>query len=394
VSKTSPVGVPKPDFFLSQGPGPVNYTILPNGSSPFVGTNYSTRTASYMVPNLHNAYAMNWNAGYEYQLARNWLMTLNYEGSSGVGLLEAWNMNTVPFNVSTNPTVLNTIFHNYQNYVPFPNFGPIWQWGNFGHSTFHSGTMKFEKRFTSSGTVLTAFYTRSKALDDCDNDQMCAGETFYDRALEKGKAGFDLANRVVAYATYPAPIGRGHRFMNRGGPLDYFLGNWKLTWVQVFQSGLPVTFTMAGSPYNYLPGNAAGALRPDQVLPNGQVQVKPWHIVDRFDEAAEMSMWNINSFAYPAAFTIGDEGRNTIEGPHLLWSQASLAKDVRIFRERADLQVRFDVDNIFKNPNFSNPSSIVNFSNPVAFGKPTGTTGGYCCLGGSPTETIVVRVVF
>jgi hypothetical protein len=37
---------------------------------------------------------------------------------------------------------------------------------------------------------------------------------------------------------------------------------------------------------------------------------------------------------------------------------------------------------VFKDPNFNNPSAVVNLSSPGLFGKPTSTTGGYCCLGG------------
>lgn len=386
----SPVGNPSPAFFLSSGPGPVSYNILSNGTSPYVGTNYSSRTATYYDPNLRNAYAMNWNLGYQYQFAPNWLLELTYQGSAGVGLLEAWNINTVPLNISTNQATLQTIFKNYQNYVPFPNFGAINMWSNFGHSTFHSGTIKVEKRF-SRGLTFTSFYSHSKAIDDCDNDQLCTGETFYNRSLEKGRAGFDLANRSVTYVTYELPLGKGRALMNRGGILDYVFGGWNITWSQTFQSGLPVTFTMAGSPYNYLPGN--GVERPTQMVPNGQVPVQNWTIGQRFATAYENPVWNINSFAYPAAFTLGTLGRNTINGEPLVWSQASASKNVKIW-ERANLEIRYDINNVFKNPNFTNPSSVVNLTSPGLFGKLTGTTGGWCCLGGQFVATFVAKLTF
>jgi hypothetical protein len=62
--------------------------------------------------------------------------------------------------------------------------------------------------------------------------------------------------------TYALPIGKGRKLMNHGGVLDYIFGGWNLTWVQTFQTGLPVMFTMAGSPNEYLPGK--GVLRPNQ----------------------------------------------------------------------------------------------------------------------------------
>ena len=389
-------GNPTPAFYLSQGPGVLNFNVLSNGTSPYVGTNYSSRTATRYDPNLSNAYAMNWNATYQYQFAPTWLLELSYQGSAGVGLLEAWNINTVPFNISTNPAVLQSIYQNYQNYKPFPNFGEVDMWSNFGHSTYHSGTVKVQKQF-SGGLTLTSFYTRAKAINDCDNDMLCNGETYYNRSLEKGRAGYDLANHSVTYATYALPFGRGRKFLNSGGLKDYLVGGFSLTWIQTFQSGLPVTFTMAGSPYNYLAGNsgtlAGTGLRPDQVLPDSQVIVPNWSIGDRFDTKAENPIWNVNAFAYPTAFTAGTLGRNTINGPSLIWSQASISKQMQ-FKERINLEIRYDINNIFKNPNFMNPSSIVNLGSPGLFGKPTATTGGWCCLGGQFVGTLVAKLTF
>ena len=178
--------------------------------------------------------------------------------------------------------------------------------------------------------------------------------------------------------------------MNHGGMLDYVFGGWNVTWVQTYQTGLPVTFTMAGSPYNYLPGN--GVLRPNQV-PGSDINVSNWSIGDRFATSAEHPIWNINAFAYPAAFTSGTLGRNVINGPRLVWSQSSIAKDIRI-KEKVTMQVRYDINNIFKNPNFTNPTSVANLTSPGLFGKPTATQGGWCCLGGQFVSTLVLKLIF
>jgi hypothetical protein len=242
-----------------------------------------------------------------------------------------------------------------------------------------------------------SFYTYSKAIDDCDDDGLCYGQSFYDRSLEKGPAGFNVANRSVTYATYELPLGKGRHFMNKGGVLDYVFGGWNVKWVQTFQSGLPVTFTMAGSPYNYLPGNtgtgAGQGLRPDQILPNNQVIVQNFSIGQRFATQYENPIWNVNAFAYPAAFTLGTLGRNTIDGPRLAWSQASASK-VFTIRERIHFEVRYDINNVFKNPNFTNPSSVVNLGSPGLFGKLTATQGGWCCIGGQFVGTLGLKLTF
>jgi len=400
VSKQRPVGDPRPAFFLSQGPGPISYNILPNGTSPFVGSNYSGRNATWYDPALRNPYAMNWNGTVQYQFAPTWVLDLSYQGSAGVGLLNAWDINTVPLNVSNDLATLDRIYQNYQSYKPFPNFGQVNMWSNFGHSTFHSGTVKVEKRF-SRGLMLTSFYTLSKAIDDADGDETypVRAATFYNRSLEKARAGFDIKHRSVTYATYALPVGKGRRWVNSGGWKDYLLGGWNISVIQTFQSGTPVSFSLdtANIPIRYLPGN--GLVRPTQILPNDQLLVQDWTIGDRFNNSLKHPLWNINAFAYPAAYTPGMLGRNTIEGPALMWTQGSLSKNIP-FREKYNLQLRFDINNIFKEPNFANPvnsttgTAIVNLANPGQFGKPTATVGGWCCLGGQFTGTFVVKLWF
>ena len=145
-------------------------------------------------------------------------------------------------------------------------------------------------------------------------------------------------------------------------------------------SGKPVTFTIAGSPYMYVP---TVSIRPNQILPNDQLIVQNYHVGgNRFNSSLENPMWNINAFANPAPFTIGTLGRNTIYGQGVNWGQASLGKTFR-FKERYALEIRYDANNVFKTASLANPSSTVNLSNPGTFGKPVAEFAEWCCLGGS-----------
>jgi len=57
-------------------------------SAPFIGTNYAAG-ARLLRPNMRSPYVMNWNTGIQRQLGRNYLLEVNYQGSAGVGLLNA-----------------------------------------------------------------------------------------------------------------------------------------------------------------------------------------------------------------------------------------------------------------------------------------------------------------
>jgi len=63
----------------------------------------------------------------------------------------------------------------------------------------------------------------------------------------------------------------------------------------------------------------------------------------------------------------------------------------RVFLPQGD---NLSLIHIFKRPNFTNPSAAANLTAPGLFGKPTGTVGGWCCLGGQFTGTFAARLWF
>ncbi len=73
-------------FQLSEGPGPINYVVNPDGTVPYTGANFGSRTAFWRDPNLRNAYVMNWSGGFQYQPGSTWVVNMMYQGSAGVGL--------------------------------------------------------------------------------------------------------------------------------------------------------------------------------------------------------------------------------------------------------------------------------------------------------------------
>ena len=125
---------------------------------------------------------------------------------------------------------------------------------NTGHSSYHAGTVQFQKRY-SQGLVLNTFYTYSKALDDCDSDSgTCSGVApIQNRNLNKGRAGYDRTHVIVANFTYELPVGKGRHFLNHSRVLDYLLGGYELAWIQTFETGNPIGFSFTNSPYNYYP---------------------------------------------------------------------------------------------------------------------------------------------
>jgi hypothetical protein len=376
-----PPGDPGVAFYLSQGPPPITFNVLQNGTSPFVGTNFSGRNASYYDPKMRLPYVMNWNAGFQRQLGSSMLVEVTYQGSGGVGLLERWDINAIPLDIATSFADLDRIRRAAQNYKPYPQFGSIYSYSNYGHNTFHSGTLKIEKRI-SHGLEFTSFYTRSKAIDEASTDGAASGVTFYNRRLEKGRSSYDVTNSWVTYMTYALPFGRGRRFLgHQRGAVNALLGSWNLYLVQTIQNGTPITFTFAGSSNVYLPGVSRPDMAPGKTYDDIRIA---WdsHGPCRFNVSCALPWANINAFAYPSSFAAGQAGRNIVNGPGMLWHELSAAKEFPI-RERLRASVRLDVNNPFKRYFFAAPNSVVDFRNPQAFGKITGTQGLTSGIGAS-----------
>jgi hypothetical protein len=180
-----------------------------------------------------------------------------------------------------------------------------------------------------------------------------------------------MNHRWVASFTYEVPIGKGRRFLNRGEIWNILLGGYEVAWIQTAESGNPVGFSFANSPYNYYPANIGNRV-PNVVKRPTMPQFGLGSAIgpNRFNQALSNAVIDINDFAAPPPFTPGNAGRNIMTGPGAFYSMVSAKKNFRI-TERFNLQFRWDFQNPFHNYAFSPPSTQVDFRNPQLFGKIT-----------------------
>ena len=382
---TQPNGNPSIPFYLSQGPGvAITYPQAANGTFPFNPTSasYSARGTTWMDPGLINPYVMNWAGGVEYEFARNWLLEVRYDGSASNKLLGTWNINEIPlanelFNGS-NLAQLNTIHGNTQIYKPYTQFGSVNLLSNFNHASYQGGTVRVERRL-SSGLVFTAFDTYSKALDPCDNE--CGGGvTYYDRALQKGVAGYNRTQHAFVQFSYELPFGKGQRFLNSSRPIDYIFGGWNLSFNQVYDTGMPFGLGFSGQPsgYNYLTGNNG----PNILGPYSSGLTPNWSVgPNRFPmTTVAQTPYFVNSdFAYPTAYTIGNMGRNIYKGPNTTFQGFAIKKSFT-FKEKYHASIRLDGHNLpWKRPSFTTPNATFTTAagSVTQFGSMSGTMGAW-----------------
>ncbi len=376
------LGSPLPAFYLSQGPGPINYSLTSNGASNFVATsnNFANRSATYIDPNLRNPYTMSWSGGFQYQIRPNTIAEVVYQGSAGVGLVNGSpvNMNELPHSIysSTDSTLLGQVYKSPQSYLPYSQFGSINEYSNWDHSTYNALVARVEKRY-ANGLSFNFLYTWSKNLIGGPGSQTVSGPgattytvgtgpEFYNWNLTKGLAPTDVAHQFVAQASYDIPVGKGRRWLDRGGIANIFFGGWTFLTIQSFRTGTPASFVMAGSPNQYLPY---------ELLPNinaGQnINVPNYKIGNLWPEQTQNSFFNLNAFSYPAPFTPGNAGVGIARYGGVWWPQYSLTKTIA-YRERYKLTVRMDANNLFPETHAflcCNVNNTVNLTSPQLFGK-------------------------
>ncbi len=405
-------GNPTPVYRISQIPNPISFPVQPNLTSPYTGANFGSRSVEWWDPALRNPYTMNWNASVQYEFAKDYLLDVSYQGSAGVGLLERWQYNTFPIDFfAGNYAQQQAVQGRAQEFRPFNQFGDIRQRSNFGHSTFHSGTVKVEKRM-SRGLLFSSFYTFSKAINSQDNDNDGSGlAPIQNRSLDKARAGYDRSHRFVSLVTYELPFGMGKRWAQSGWK-KWVFGGFQLSWIQTFESGNPLNFSFDGSPYNYY-STFAGNRRPDVV---GPIEIRDgWRELggDRFNSQNINSVYTgdlngLSNFTLPGgcaysatptqaereqcSFRVGNAGRNLITGLPLVWSQISAQKNFQ-FSERWRAQLRWDFQNALKTFNFNPPTSVVDFRNPLTFGK-VSSDPRTASFGGQPLMNLTLAIFF
>lgn len=375
----TPNGDFRPRFVLSQGPNLsqlVSPVIRSNGTIPFAGTNYSTRSATWYDPNRKSPYTMNWSFGVQHTFATHYLMELTYTGNSSVNGFENRNINSVSYDWAnnlrlTNPAGFSAFQTNPQISRPYPNYGDITFRTNGARSNYHAGTIKLDKRFSRGLSMLT-FYTYSKLIDAGSSNNLVP------RQWDRAEAQNNRTHQYTGSMNYELPFGQGRKWLKGGGLVNHIFGGFDMVFMYRIQSGDALQYTFAGSPFQYMPGVVAVRAnnRPNSTGQRAALRDN-WQDIGaaRFNQATQNSLIeSMNVFTYPDAFTVGNVGRNTFDRQRFIDTQFSASKQWEI-KERYKATFRFDFQNPFKWYNLSAPNTVVNFTNPQTFGKVSTSTG-------------------
>jgi len=133
------------------------------------------------------------------------------------------------------------------------------------------------------------------------------------------------------------------------------LGGWQLNNITTLQSGKPINVTMAADIASI---SRAGNQRPD-IVGALHADCNSSHINNCID---------ISAFAPPAAFSLGNGGRNKLVGPAYLNTDFSLFKSFPI-HESLKLQFRAEFFNAFNRPQLGTPDGTITSFDPTNLGS-------------------------
>ena len=124
------------------------------------------------------------------------------------------------------------------------------------------------------GSSLNATFNWSKSLSNDDS------LSYYTRA-GKARTAYDQEEAFGGWIIYELPVGKGQRWLNRGGILNAIVGGWKVDVSENILSGIPITVGYSGSPNKYLTATRVNAL-----VPTDQAKTPNWTMGNRFPTAA------------------------------------------------------------------------------------------------------------
>ncbi len=279
---------------------------------------------TYLAPSYGRAgMVQNWSFEAERQLAPDLILSAGYVGMHATRLRSslAWinNLNPQFFSLmapsggtalskdinSADATALgiNPPFTGFSGTIgqalrPFPQYTLIDSdccLENLGQSTYHALLVKAERRF-HNGLNLLASYTFSKTITDADSAlptfaQFSGGglvQDSYNLKGEKSVSYQDIPHIFVLSYLYELPVGKGKKFLDKGGVADKVLGGWQIGGVQRYQSGQPLGFGCNGGQFfEFIPGYN-GCIRFNRVP--GQPLLSP--NASSFDAAAASLNFN------------------------------------------------------------------------------------------------------
>jgi hypothetical protein len=367
-------------------------------------TNCSINLASFTSAPLdvYTPYTQQYNLTIQRELWKGWAMEVGYVGSHYTGGIGIWDPFIAKVASPSNPVTVRDI--NGNSYTITTNtvaneelrhqiLGLSRKRGaryssNIGFAIYNSLQMTLSRRL-QRGLYFQAAYTFSKTIDNVSGslstDELNAtrngqnGANIYNDQSNvqqnKARGDFDRPHRLVVSYTYDLPFGRGQQYLSHIGPaLNKLLGNWSISGITTYQSGLP--FSITDSTSGGIFGTSLGTAQ--FICSNAEAAYTQGSLNDRLAHYLNPACFTTapvlpgpGGVPNPGATGWGNTPRNAFRGPSQQNWDLSVLK-VFTVGERNSFQFRADFFNLFNHPIFRFPSTV-NIGTPATFAQITET---------------------
>lgn len=223
------------------------------------------------------------------------------------------------------------------------------------NSIYHSAQVKVEKRFAKGASVLGS-YTFAKLISDTDTLTAwlepgggLAVQNFNNLRAERSVALYDVPHRAVISFIYDLPFGKGKSLLGDvSGAVNRIVGGWGVNGVSTFQSGFPLSMSMAVNTTN----SFGGGQRPNSTGASANLEGKAQDRLNRW--------FDTSAFTATPSFAFGNVARSLTD----VRSHGIANYDFTIFKntpinERFGLQFRTEVFNLFNRVQFAYPATAL-----------------------------------
>lgn len=351
-------------FPLAQGPPDPPAILFPNvpasGQIPLPpNVSASAVPSRLLLPTLDS-----WNFTVQQELSPNAYFEVGYVGNKGTHVTPGGSYNV------NEPTIANyaadECFRPAQpavcqtRYPFFNRYGwtqSIAYFGDDASENYNSLQAKFSKRF-NRGYQLQMSYVWGKGLG-YDSDYFV-----HDPRLNYGPDDFDRTHRFILFNVFDLPVGKGRMLLGNSGTfLNYFVGNWSLSTVTNWSSGLPFSPSYISS--ECTTDRDTGPCRPNMV---GDVHITGQRS-EYFTTTGGVALPEgptdgsapgdpVGPWQRPAVGAFGDTRRNSLRGPGFLNTDLVVLKNLTV-TERYSVQFRMEFANVFNRVNLNNPNACV-----------------------------------
>ena len=276
---------------------------------------------------LASPYVQSWN--FAVQRALPWKLALDvaYVGNKGVN-----NQSGININASMIPGSANA------GRPLFSKFGRVTDTTSVvGTSTWYNGLQFKLDRRVGNGFFLTTSYTFSKGLNYTEDDGGLA--TPLSLQLNRARMSDNRTHSFTQSYMWSLPFGKGKKWA-QSRAANWIAGGWQIQGLFSAISG--AWFSPSVSGILNAPGNAE---RPNWVAP-----------VQYLNKTGPgEKFFSVNSFATPAQNTLGNAGRNILQGPGFGNFDAALHRNFQI-KERMQLALRIESFNSTNTAHYLNPN--------------------------------------